>query len=199
MLDVPLEQNTEDQVCCRYCLNYRSTVKGWYRKRWLTISPPPNAAPPEEEWTLWVTLVFDTFPQFARAYIVVAEFDAQERLHFHCMYDLKDDTKEYIIINRLKQGGYTGSVDKNSIIRERVKKIFKKPHFPPTMARVYDGYPENGLHYLFKDIDTRTIKKIEEPITTQMHCGYPDDDPDRCRVYKHTHWSIELPKYTGMR
>lgn len=128
-----------DNCICDLCKEYQERYDLIQVKpRWLTISPPENTLDPDDLVMDW-NEVFFKMRYFARNMLGIVEVK-NCRIHFHIVYECKDSIREYHDITRIK---------KNSI------------------ASVYNGYPEQGLHYLFKDIDDiRGLLTVSPIITT---------------------------------
>jgi len=111
---------------CHLCEVYKSTYDLIQadRPRWLTVSPPSDDGDPSNYRDGWI----DSFIQMLKCtanLILIVEF-AQCRMHFHMCYTVTDRIKEYRLINGFRK---------------------------TAQVKVYNGAPQKGLHYLFKDIE----------------------------------------------
>lgn len=124
---------------CEYCTEYRPLYDSIKRRpRWLTISPPYSNIDPDDYLREWNEEFFK-FRYFADKILGVAEI-ANGRIHFHFVYEQKDPIKEYRHLNTIRRD---------------------------SMVRVYNGYPEKGLHYLFKDIEESKMLFSLSPVITE--------------------------------
>lgn len=139
MLDGNLAKTGND-CKCHYCLKYDYLLKlisHHPKARWLTISPPaPMGGSAQKLFDDWLN-DFMQFRKFATTLIGVGEF-ANERLHFHILFTTKDHIKQYKVLNNWRIG---------------------------SQIRIYDGLPEKGIHYIFKDIK-KAKDLIKKPVFT---------------------------------
>lgn len=91
--------------------------------RWLTVSPRASSLRPMKHILLWMQDL-KQLRYFTHDFLLVFEMTDQLRLHIHAVYSVSDKIKEYKVLNKWK-------VDQ--------------------MLRVYNGEPEKGFDYLFKD------------------------------------------------
>ena len=142
MLDLNVSNFTE---------RYKPFLKN--RVRWLTISPQHSENDTEDDYRMFLENVSLNF-SFAGNLVGVAEVE-NLRLHYHIIYELKPGYHkyEYIKLNGIRNG----------CPRKRIK---------PCMVRVYDGFPKEGIEYLFKDLN-KTLDYIYKPIFTR---GLPQEE-----------------------
>lgn len=145
MIGIP--ENIEskcDYKCEKYCPKYQKyydKING-PKMRWLTISPPYSDIEPRTFIKNWVNeLAY--INSFANEYIIVFELTEQLRLHMHIVYSLKDKTKEYLFLNRIRLASYPPSD----------KLLYGFDFCKPSQVKVYNGQPAGGIHYLFKNVD----------------------------------------------
>lgn len=133
-------QKIGNECKCHYCTKYEgylSKIRHSPKAKWLTISPPrPMGGSAQKLFDQWLNS-FMQFRKFATTLVGVAEF-ANERLHFHILYTVKDEIKQYKVLNNWAIG---------------------------TMLKIYDGLPSEGIHYMFKD--TKKAKLLlTQPVFT---------------------------------
>lgn len=193
MIVMPVLPSTD---CCEYCIKYKDLYKSIYdgpKGRWLTISPPYSGVDPcvlYEKWFLRIS----TFIKFCSLFICVAEF-ANDRLHFHLCYKLKDMTKKIIVLNNIRVG------IKPNILNKGNQRVYGDSGESACQIRDYEGRPEKGLHYIFKDISD-TFEVLENPIIVyrgervklegkiQQASSFTEDakrDSDELSSESHTH------------
>lgn len=137
--------DTENVQCeCKYCSEYAVRIHNFTNPRWLTISPDPKTYSFDyiylcEKIRRYMNK-FNKLTGFSRDFVLVWELSKNDVLHLHCMFDLKDEPKEYRYLEGWK--------------------------LMPCQIRCYDGFPEHGIHYLFKGIDriSRKLHNKDTPI-----------------------------------
>lgn len=162
-----MEKKISQQCDCQDCEKYRDiydTIVKSNCSRWLTISPPYSDEDPQIYIRKW-DKVLSYVMTFAPRWLFVYEISSQQRIHIHGIYQLRDRVKEYLFLNRLRNGMST-----KCEIAE-----YGKPFCRPNMVRVYDGTPLEGLHYLFKDIKDLLDMGLSRYMITNSSCGYQDN------------------------
>lgn len=120
------KSENSDFCSCKYCFEYSIKYKIILSRKpkWLTISPRFSDKDPTLDYIDWLDDIEDLL-KCSSHILGVCEFK-NDRMHFHIMYDCTDPIKSYRIVNKFRQ---------------------------TCMVKIYDGGPEKGLHYLFKDIE----------------------------------------------
>lgn len=111
---------------CKHCEYYASDYDYilQHNPKWLTVSPPPSCEEPLKDYKKWLQY-FEKLQQCSDRMIAVCEFSDDYRMHFHILYNCTDKIKSYKLYNKYKIS---------------------------YICKIYNGGPEKGLHYLFKNI-----------------------------------------------
>lgn len=115
-----------ERCFCEYCVEYniKYDIILSRNPKWLTISPRYSDKDPTIDYIDWLDDIEELL-KCSSHLLGVVEF-ANDRMHFHIMYDCTDPIKSYRVVNKFRAD---------------------------CMVKIYNGGPEKGLHYLFKDIE----------------------------------------------